>query len=141
MVKMIEVKFDSSSIEKPLKLLSYSFVIYKDKNKIYEEYGITNEKDAEFYALYKALEWIIKQNFKNEEIIVKSDAERIILKCLRIQQHKLNEESSLEKLISKIEEFNNISFITIPRKLNYEAHFLAIKAIKEYCKNKRIKIF
>jgi ribonuclease HI len=70
MVKMIEVKFDSSSIEKPLKLLSYSFVIYKDKNKIYEEYGITNEKDAEFYALYKALEWIIKQNFKNEEIII-----------------------------------------------------------------------
>jgi hypothetical protein len=43
MVKMIEVNFDSSSIEKPLKLLSYSFVIYKDKNKIYEElFGLSN---------------------------------------------------------------------------------------------------
>jgi len=44
-------------------------------------------------------------------------------------------------LVYRIEYYNNcISFIRIPRKLNYEAHFLAIKAIREYFKNRGIKI-
>jgi ribonuclease HI len=149
---MIEIYTDGSSYN-PL-ISSYGFIVYKDKNKIYEESGIINERNAEFHAIYKALEWIIKQDIRNEEIIIKSDAIpniqcynkiknmnfRKYIKFLKGKSKKSKYGILKAKdLVYRIEYYNNrISFIRIPRKLNYEAHFLAIKAIKNFLKIKII---
>ena len=137
---MIEIYTDGSFYNS---ISIYGFIVYKDKNRIYEESGIINERNAEYYAIFKALEWIIKQDIKNEEIIIKSDAISNIQCYNEIKNMNFRKYAKLFKrksekskysilkakdLIYGIEYYNNrISFIRIPRKLNYEAHNLVFK--------------
>lgn len=133
---MIEIYIGGAYNPLFLNVVSYSFIIYKNKNKIYEEFDIVeyeknlSSNSGRYIALFKALQWIIENQIKNEKIIIKYDDTNVTKEGMKIQLIKI--------LTSSVKNLNKISFLKINKNLNI-ANGLARKAYKEYyIKNKEV---
>jgi ribonuclease HI len=55
----------------------YAFIIKKEENTINSEYGVavhnSTNNVAEYTWIIKALEWLITNNYENENIIIRGD--------------------------------------------------------------------
>ena len=77
--KPIQVFFDGLCQPcNPREVTCFSFIIKKDYNAVYREYGLAAYNSinnvAEYTGVIKVLEWLIQHNFMNEDIIVRGDS-------------------------------------------------------------------
>jgi ribonuclease HI len=139
---MIIVYIDGLISINPGGIATYSFIIYKNGNKIFEKYDVI-EKElsmsnnyAEYYALYSSLKFLLENNMNNEEIIIKSDSQLLVNQMKGLwKAHKGSYYSLYLKTKELLKEFSNIKFIWIPREENEEADRLSKKAYEEYLKS------
>src|SRR5919202_5143907 len=56
----------------------FAFIIKKEENTIYSDYGLvardSTNNIAEYTALIRALEWLLANNYENENILVRGDS-------------------------------------------------------------------
>ena len=145
---VIEVYFDG--LCKPINpngVATYGFLIYKSGSKVHEESGLVgagclgNEVTnniAEYIALIKALEWLVKNKLTNEEITVKGDSQLVIRQLNKTYSVRASRIVLLyEKALSVIKRFKSIKFTWIPREYNKETDSLSKRAYYEFCKKHR----
>lgn len=120
---------------------TYGLVIYKNEVKILEKFGIIGKGPsmsnnlAEYYALYKALKFLINNKLNNEEIVIKSDSQLLVNQMNGIWKVRGGLYYPIYKRVSNIlKDFSNVKFIWIPREKNIEADLLSRKAYEEWLK-------
>jgi ribonuclease HI len=140
---LIEVYIDGlTQPYNPGGVATYGFIIYENNIKIFEESKVIGKGPwasnnlAEYSALINALNFLLKENKQNEEIIIKSDSKLLVnqmngkWKChggLYVKKYYEAKEI--------LKNFKNIKFVWIPRELNKEADELSRRAYKKYCQN------
>jgi len=134
---LITVFFDGLSNPANPGIGTYGFIIYIDSKKVKEGYGalgvdVTNNQ-AEYTALIKALEWLVKKGLTHEKVVVKGDSQLVIRQLNGQYAVKAPRILLLfEKAMKLIQKFSDISFLWIPREENEEADSLSRKAYIEY---------
>lgn len=139
---MIKVYFDGACEPiNPGGIATFGYVIFRDYEKIIEGKGIASEpfssqasnNVAEYTALIKALEWLISNNYKNDNVHVCGDSQ------LTIRQMTGKYAVKAERLLplyARAQElaaqFGSIKFEWIPREKNEEADNLTHQAYTEY---------
>jgi ribonuclease HI len=134
---MIEVNFDGlCQPYNPGGIACYAFVV---QNKA-QEYGLAAEpfsdnasnNVAEYIAVIKALEWLIRGNYNGENIIVRGDSKLVIFQIKRKYKVKAQRIIPLyNKLIALIPKFKYINFEWVSREENREADRLSYKAYEQ----------
>jgi len=106
---------------------SYAYVIYNENDKltshsanIGQGKGMTNNV-AEYFGIYRALEYLFNNQFTNESIIVKGDSKLVIQQMkgdwkIKKGQYKV---IAIQTQIL-VRAFKDISFFWIPREENEE---------------------
>jgi ribonuclease HI len=65
----------------------YAFIIKKEENTIHSEYELATHSStnnlAEYAGIIKALEWLITNNYENENIIVRGDSQLVVSQIQR----------------------------------------------------------
>ncbi|AFH42257.1 ribonuclease HI family protein [Fervidicoccus fontis] len=134
----IKVFFDGLYVKKDEEGIgTYAFVIYRNKEKIYEEMGKVSRKEgrvtnnaAEYIALEKALRWIIERGLNDEKVIILGDSQLVIRQLNG--EYKIKSENlyplflQIKNLLNK---FKDVEISWIPREENQEADFLTKKAL------------
>jgi ribonuclease HI len=120
----------------------YAFII--KENEQVGQYGLAEEpfsinasnNVAEYTGVLKALEWLIKNNYENKNILVRGDSKLVIFQLKGRYKVKAERIINLYKQsIDLICKFNNIGFEWIPREKNKEADALSYKAYLEILDN------
>lgn len=136
---MILVYVDGLSEPRNPGIASYGYVIYKDNEKVYVEYGGLGEQTnnyAEYMALIKALEKLLELGFKDEKIIVKTDSLLIANQINgRYRVRAYNLVPLFNKAMTLISRFKDIRIDWVPREENEEADQLSRKGYIEYIKS------
>lgn len=134
---MITVFFDGLSEPVNPGIGAYGFVIYINSKKVKEGCGalgadVTNNQ-AEYTAVIKALEWLVSNKLIKGKIVVKGDSQLVIRQLNGRYKVKASKIIPLfEKAKKLIGEFDDISFVWVPREENREADFLSRRAYEEY---------
>ena len=113
-------------------------VIYYNSKKIKEiseEYipatsQETSNNIAEYFALFKALAFLVKSNLQGKKIIVRGDSKLVIKQMQglwRIKEGLYVETAVKTKFLG--DKFTNIKYKWIPREHNYKADELSKKAL------------
>lgn len=137
---MITVFFDGLSNPVNPGIGAYGFVIHIDSEKVKEGYDalgvdVTNNQ-AEYTALIKALEWLVKEGLTHKKVVVKGDSQLVIRQINGRYGVKAPRILPLfETVVKLIQKFSNISFLWVPREENEEADSLSRKAYIEYVTN------
>jgi ribonuclease HI len=116
---------------------TYGFVVYINGEKKHEGCGIVGEGEgmsnnvSEYSGLIAALEWLYKNGYAADEIIVRSDSQLLVnqmsgLWACRGGMYK----PYYEKAKAMLRFFKNIKFEWIPREKNEEADRLSRRAYK-----------
>jgi ribonuclease HI len=114
----------------------YAFIIKNGENTIYREYGLgahdSTNNVAEYTAIIKALEWLLANNYKNENIVIKGDSRLVINQIERKFKVKAPTIIPLyQRVMFLVSKFNHIQFQWIPREENKEADKLTCRAYEE----------
>lgn len=111
---------------------SYGFVVYKDREKIYEEgkrIGITTNNVAEYTAIVRGLAWIA-DNLKVQEVEVLMDS---LLACQQLRGIYRIKQPHLAKLAGEVKDqqrrFLSVTYQHIPREKNKEADAMVNMAL------------
>jgi ribonuclease HI len=115
----------------------FAFIIKNEEgNTIHSEYGVAKHNStnnvAEYTGIIKALEWLIANNYQNENIVIKGDSQLVIQQIKR--NFKVNAPNLVplyHEAMSLISKFRHIQFELIPRDQNYEADRLSNLAYQE----------
>jgi ribonuclease HI len=134
---MLEVNFDGlCQPYNPGGIACYAFVV---QNKA-QEYGLAAEpfsdnasnNVAEYTAVIKGLEWLIRGNHNDENIIVRGDSKLVIFQIKGKYKVKAQRIIPLyNKLIALIPKFKYINFEWVSREENREADRLSYKAYEQ----------
>jgi ribonuclease HI len=111
----------------------YAFIVLKEEDTIHSQYGLaaydSTNNVAEYTGVIRALEWLLKNNYKNENIVVRGDSRLVINQVKRKFKVKAPKIIPLYRgVMSLISKFNNIQFEWIPREQNTEADRLSYLA-------------
>ena len=114
----------------------YAFIIKKEENEIYREYGLAAHNStnnvAEYTAIINALKWLIANNFTNQNILIKGDSQLVIQQIKRKFKVKAPNIIPLyREAMSLISKFKHVQFELIPRLQNKEADRLSNIAYQE----------
>ena len=122
---------------------SYGFAVYSGDEKLHEQSGVVGEGSgmsnnvAEYAALFEALEWLLGQELKDEEVIVRSDSRLLVN---QMSGHWLSHgglyADKYSEALKLASHFTRISFVWVPREQNVEADSLSRKAYEEYSVSK-----
>ena len=86
---------------------------------------------AEYLAVRRALEELINNELMDEEIVINSDSEMLVLQMT--DEKKVDKGGSYVPVYNEVKEllkkFSNVAFKWIPRCENSEANLLASKAV------------
>ena len=141
--KMLVMNFDGLCEPiNPKGIACYGFVIYKNGEKIHEEGGFVgagmfgddvSNNVAEYTALIKGLEWLIRNGMTDDEVIVYGDSRLIIY---QLNNHYAVRAYRIIPLYERVQKliplFKKIIFKWIPREENVEADRLSRKAYNEF---------
>jgi ribonuclease HI len=141
--KMLVMNFDGLCEPiNPKGIACYGFVIYKNGEKIHEEGGFigagmfgddVSNNVAEYMALIKGLEWLIRNGMTDDEVIVYGDSRLIIYQLNNLYAVRAYRIIPLYERVQKlIPLFKKIIFKWIPREENVEADRLSRKAYNEF---------
>jgi ribonuclease HI len=141
--KMLVMNFDGLCEPiNPKGIACYGFVIYKNGEKIHEEGGFVgagmfgddvSNNVAEYMALIKGLEWLIRNGMTDDEVIVYGDSRLIIYQLNNLYAVRAYRIIPLYERVQKlIPLFKKIIFKWIPREENIEADRLSRKAYNEF---------
>jgi ribonuclease HI len=113
-------------------------VAYRDKEKIGEGYGMVcsgpeaTNNVAEYTAVIKALEWLLKNDFTAERIEVRSDSQLCIYQLTGDYAVRSSRIKPLYKKAKNLaKKFASLKFRWVPREKNEEADELSRKAYVE----------
>ena len=122
---------------------TYGFVIYKGDEKIYEEADVigagflgddVSNNVAEYTALIRALEWLIRNGY-TEKVIVRGDSQLAIRQIIGRYAVRVKRIIPLyQRVMNLVKEFENITFEWISRDKNKEADKLSRKAFEKFVK-------
>lgn len=125
--------------ENPGGIAAYGWVAYQGEEKIGEGYEVVAEGPeatnnvAEYSGVIAALEWLLKNNFQNKEIILRSDSQLCIYQLQGQYRVKAPRIIPLySKAVQLLAQFKNITLEWVPREENEEADMLSRKAKEEY---------
>ena len=135
--KQIQVFFDGlCQPVNPGGKACFAFIIKDATNTIHCEYGLAANNStnnvAEYTGLIRALEWLLANNYENENIIIKGDSLLVIHQIKR--EFKIKAPTIIplyRKAMCLISNFKNIQVEWIPREQNYEADRLSNWAYQE----------
>ena len=139
---MIRVYFDGACEPiNPGGIATFGYVIYRDDEKIIEGKGIASEplssqtsnNVAEYTALINALEWLIANNYRNDNIHIYGDSQLTIRQMTgkyAVKAERLLPLYARAQQLAK--QFDSIKFQWIPREANEEADKLTHQAYNEY---------
>jgi len=141
--KMLVMNFDGLCEPiNPKGIACHGFVIYKNGEKIHEEGGFigagmfgddVSNNVAEYTALIKGLEWLIRNGMTDDEVIVYGDSRLIIYQLNNLYAVRAYRIIPLYERVQKlIPLFKKIIFKWIPREENVEADRLSRKAYNEF---------
>lgn len=140
----IEVNFDGLCQPfNPGGIACYAFIIIKEDEQL-SQYGLAAEpfsvnstnNVAEYTGVLKALEWLIKNNDINENILVRGDSKLVIFQIKGRYKVKAERIMHLyDQSMNLISKFKNIGFEWVPREQNKEADALSYKAYLEILDN------
>ena len=109
---------------------------------LHQDYGLAVEpfskaasnNVAEYTALVKSLEWLLKNGYSSDKIVVKGDSQLVIYQTLRKWKVKVKD-SRIINLYRKVTElkskFANINFVWVKREENTVADELSNIAYNE----------
>jgi len=129
-------------------IATYGYTIYRDSEKIHEEYGIagvgsrgewTSNNTAEYTALIKALQWLLENSYTNEEVKAYGDSQLVVKQLTgeyRVRSPHLK--PLHQKTLQLIKQFKKFTIHWIPRSQNREADQLSRKAYQQYMENQRL---
>jgi ribonuclease HI len=114
----------------------YAFIVKNRDYTIYKKYGRGGNNStnnvAEYTGIIETLQWLLANNYENENILVRGDS------LLVINQVKGKYEVSSPNLVplyhqvrSLVSKFNHVEFEWIPRAENKEADKLSSRAYEE----------
>jgi len=113
----------------------YGWVAYRGREKIGEGCGVicsgpeATNNVAEYTAVIKALEWLLKNGFAGEEVEVRSDSQLCIYQLQGFYAVRSPRILPLyEKAVSLVRKFKRVRFRWVPREENEEADALSRKA-------------
>src|SRR5919197_1912938 len=115
----------------------FAFIVNnKEESTIHSEYGLaaydSTNNVAEYTGTIKALEWLLKNNLTNENIIARGDSRLVINQIKRHFKVKAPNIIPLYyKAKSLYSKFNNIQVEWVSREQNEEADKLAYRAYEE----------
>jgi ribonuclease HI len=136
--KQVQVYFDGlCQPVNPGGTACFAFIIKNEEgNTIHSDYGVaahdSTNNVAEYTGLIKSLEWLIKNNYHNQTIVIMGDSMLVI--------HQLKKEFQVKaptiiplyrKAMSLVSKFYHIEFEWIPREQNKEADKLTCMAYEE----------
>jgi ribonuclease HI len=112
------------------------FHYQKEQITVYNEYGLavydSTNNVAEYTGITKALEWLIANNFTNENVIVRGDSLLVVSQIKRKFKVKAPNIIPLyHKAMSLIYKFKHIEIEWIPRDQNNEADRLSYLAYED----------
>lgn len=131
---MITIYFDGFCSKNPGGIATYGVVIYKDDVVIRKALDIIGEGPnmtnnvAEFYGLWKALEWLTEKGLIDEDIKIKGDSQLVIHQLIGSWNVKSRTSKIYVPLILYLLEDKKVTFQWIPREENSAADELAYKA-------------
>ncbi len=139
---MIKVYFDGACEPiNPEGIATFGYVIYRDDEKLIVGKGIASEplssqtsnNVAEYTALINALEWLITNNYRTDNIHVYGDSQLTIRQMIGKYAVKAEKLIPLYARAQKLAtQFDSIKFEWIPREANEEADKLTHQAYNEY---------
>jgi len=93
---------------------------------------LTNN-EVEYYAFNRALAEMLKLGFNNEEVVVSSDSEMLVLQMRKEKTVSAGGAyvPQYQRACQLIRHFPNLTVIHIPREQNSEANLLASRALKK----------
>lgn len=135
---MITVYFDGFCSKNPGGIATYGVIIHKDGriirialDVIGEGPNMTNNV-AEFYGLWKSIEWLTKKNLINEELKIKGDSQLVINQISGAWAVKSETSKTYVPLILNLLKGKKVTFHWIPREENSAADELAYKAFTNH---------
>ncbi|MCD6510026.1 MAG: ribonuclease HI family protein [Thermoprotei archaeon] len=140
---MITVYFDGlCEPVNPGGVATYGFIVYRDHEKLYEEAGVigvgalgddVTNNVAEYTALIRALEWLIRNGFTEEHITVKGDSQLIIRQMQGIYSVRSPRLLLLHRRAKVLtSKFKSLKLEWVPREENAEADALSRKAYLQF---------
>jgi ribonuclease HI len=127
----IQVYFDGlCQPVNPGRTACYAFIVKNGDHTIHTKYKLAADNStnnvAEYTGLIRALQWLIANNYKNENIVIKGDSQLVIQQIKRNFKVKASNIIPLYRdAMSLIAKFKHIQFELIPREENKEADKLA----------------
>lgn len=125
--------------ENPGGTACYGWVAYRGREKIGEGYGVVcsgpeaTNNVAEYTAVIKALEWLLKNGFAGEEIEVRSDSQLAMYQLQGFYAVRSPRILPLyQKVVSLARKFKKVKFRWVPRELNEEADALSRRAYASF---------
>jgi len=119
---------------------TYGYIVREDgrslkegRDFIAEGRGASNNL-AEYAGLVAALEWLLANGYREQEVEVRGDSKQVIHQMSGVWRVKGGFYTPKYEEARKLrEQFNRISFKWVPRKENTEADSLARRAYEDYC--------
>jgi ribonuclease HI len=128
---MITLYFDGLCRPRnPGGVATYGYVIYKDGKKVKKGYGVVGSGTgmtnnvAEYSALKHAAEWV-RQNCREDEIVIKGDSQLVIRQMNGTWQIKSETSKKFVPEIRRLLEGRKTRYAWIPREQNAEADQLS----------------
>jgi ribonuclease HI len=131
------VMFDGSCAQNPGGMGAYGYIVYKGAEKIHEGYGKIGQWDtmtnnfAEFYALYKGLEYLYSITTFPVIIVIKGDSDLVIKimsnkwKARRDRPYYKAYEEAAKYVRLLRNSGGHLTFNWIPREMNQECDDLS----------------
>ena len=136
--KMVEVYFDGLCQPcNPGGTACYAFIVKNGDHTIHTKSGLAADNSTnnvgEYTGLIRALQWLLENDYQNENIVIKGDSQLVIQQIKRKFKVKASNIIPLyHNAISLISKFKHIQFELISRGQNKEADKLANYAYKSY---------
>jgi ribonuclease HI len=139
---MITIYFDGLCEKNPGGIATYAYIIYKDDEQIKTGCNVVGEGEgmtsnvAEYFALLKAVSWIIQNNIEGN-IHIKGDSQLVINQVKGSWKLKSDTSKRFAPQIKQLLQGRKITFEWIPREKNEKADILSNVAYKRY-KNRAV---
>jgi len=128
----------------PLGVATYGFVVYDNDRKVHEEYGVVgagflgddvSNNVAEYTAVSKALEWLLKNKMHERLIEIRSDSQLLVRQLQGYYSVRAPRIVPLYKKVVDLERsFRMVKYVWIPREYNIEADELSRRAYYDFCR-------
>jgi len=137
---MITIYFDGLCRPRnPGGVATYGYLIYQDRKKVKSGCGVVGSgagmtnNVAEYSALKRAVEWVIRHG-GDDEIVIKGDSQLVIHQMNGTWQIKSETSKKFVPEIRSLLEGRKTRFIWIPREENTEADLLSNVAYSQPCR-------